>query len=99
MRFHELKCWPEYYQPLEEGKKRFDARKNDRSFQVGDILVEREWNPTTKEYTGRQSTFMVDYMVGTTADKYDANLFTNLGLNQGYVIMSIHKVKIEVTEK
>ena len=51
---HELKCWPEYFQEIWEYRKTFELRVNDRNYQVGDLLHLREWNPTTKEYTGRE---------------------------------------------
>ena len=49
----EKKAWPEYFQQILDGKKTFDARANDFNINEGDILVLREWNPNTKEYTGR----------------------------------------------
>jgi hypothetical protein len=74
-----------------EGKKPWDIRRNDRNYLVGDILVLREWNPDTKEYTGRQEIVRVDYMI--------TELPTSVGLFLGgFVVMSVTKVKFEVTE-
>lgn len=42
---HELKTWPEYYGPISTGEKPFEIRVNDRDFEVGDILVLREFKP------------------------------------------------------
>lgn len=49
---HQLKIAPEFYQAVIEGKKKFEIRKNDRGFKVGDAFVLREY---TKEhgYTGK----------------------------------------------
>ena len=62
---HELKTWPEYYQAVLDKKKTFEIRKNDRNFQVGDHLCLQEWNPETKDYTGRwlirEVTYITDY--------------------------------------
>jgi hypothetical protein len=35
---HQLKTLPEYWIAIAEGIKPFEVRKNDRDFQVGDIL-------------------------------------------------------------
>ncbi|EPN1567041.1 DUF3850 domain-containing protein [Cronobacter sakazakii] len=47
--YHHLKILPEYFIPVLEGVKLAELRKNDRNYQVGDILVLCEWNG---EYTG-----------------------------------------------
>lgn len=39
---HYLKTETEYYQAIEQGKKKFELRKNDRNFQVHDIVVLEE---------------------------------------------------------
>ena len=45
------------------GGKRFEIRRNDREFAVGDILVLREFEPETDTFTGqveeRQITFLL----------------------------------------
>ncbi len=51
---HCLKTWPELFQEVLEGRKRFEIRKDDRGFEVGDLLCLQEWNPATCEYTGRE---------------------------------------------
>lgn len=60
---HELKCWPEFFAPMVSGEKPFDVRRNDRGFQRGDTILLREWNPNTKEYTGRDVRFEVSYVL------------------------------------
>jgi len=49
----EKKIWPEYFNEILEGSKTFELRLADFECNKGDILVLREWNPKTKEYTGR----------------------------------------------
>ncbi|EKD58284.1 MAG: hypothetical protein ACD_56C00159G0013 [uncultured bacterium] len=49
----EKKTWPEYFQLILDGKKTYDLRMADFECREGDVLVLREWNPETKEYTGR----------------------------------------------
>lgn len=36
---HELKIKPEYFKDVQEGLKKFELRKNDRDFRVGDTVV------------------------------------------------------------
>lgn len=49
----EKKIWPEFFEKVVSGEKTFEVRLNDFECKPGDVLVLREWDPTTKEYTGR----------------------------------------------
>lgn len=51
---HELKCWPEYFDQVADGRKPFEVRKADRSYNVGDVLRLREWDPAIGLYSGRE---------------------------------------------
>lgn len=42
---HYLKTWPEYFQAITTGAKTFEARKDDRNFQTGDVLELHEFEP------------------------------------------------------
>jgi len=57
---HDLKTWPEYFQPIAEGRKTFEIRYNDRDFQVGDTLHLREWS-AAKGYSGNEAWAEVTY--------------------------------------
>lgn len=48
------KIWPEYFELIKSGKKRFELRVDDFDVKDGDTLVLEEWDPGTKEYTGRK---------------------------------------------
>ena len=61
----EKKVWPEYFQLILDGKKTYELRLADWECDVGDTLILREWNPETKEYTGRTIEKEVTY-VGKT---------------------------------
>ena len=50
---HDLKCRPEYFQPLWSGEKRFELRLADRDYRIGDTMDIREWDPDREQYTGR----------------------------------------------
>jgi hypothetical protein len=40
---HDLKVWSGFYDSLLTGEKTFEVRRNDRNFQVGDVLRLREF--------------------------------------------------------
>jgi len=59
---HELKTWPHSFSAILGGFKRYEIRKNDRNFQVGDELFLREYRPEAQTYTGRTLVATVTYM-------------------------------------
>lgn len=75
---HELKIWPDFFDPVANGTKRFEMRMNDRNFQVGDKLLLREWNPID-EYTGRSVRVAVTHVLKIS--DLSAELKTIMGLN------------------
>lgn len=62
---HEKKVWPEYFQKILDGEKTYELRLADWECTPGDILVLQEWNPETKQFTGRTLEKEVTY-VGKT---------------------------------
>jgi hypothetical protein len=60
---HELKIWPSCFAAVNAGNKPFDVRENDRNFQVGDMLILREFNPDAEEFTGHAVTRWVSYVL------------------------------------
>lgn len=58
----EKKTWPELFQQVLDGKKTFDLRLNDFEINEGDMLILKEWDPTTKAYTGREVSHTVGYV-------------------------------------
>lgn len=56
------KIWPEYFETIVSGKKKFELRLNDFEVSEGDILLLEEWNPDTKKYTGRKVEKKVTYV-------------------------------------
>lgn len=42
---HDLKSWPEFFEPCMDGSKNFEIRLNDRDYQAGDIVILREFIP------------------------------------------------------
>ncbi|WP_144787851.1 DUF3850 domain-containing protein [Lysinibacillus fusiformis] len=62
MTVHELKTLPEYFGPVADGIKTFEIRKNDRGYQVGDLLLLKEYDDA---FTGNAVLKEVTYL---TAD-------------------------------
>jgi hypothetical protein len=60
---HDLKTWPDEWFAVATGLKRFDARKADRHYKVGDTLRLHEWLPEHEKYTGRVVNVEVLYML------------------------------------
>lgn len=71
---HELKSIPEFFWSVCSGEKKFEIRKNDRGFQVGDTLILREWDKD--HYTGKAKDVTVTYI-------------TDYEQKEGFVVMSI----------
>lgn len=65
---HRLKSWPESFDPVHQGIKTFELRRNDRGYQPGDILILMEWEPPSGSvgegrYTGRECRRRVSYVM------------------------------------
>lgn len=76
IRMHDLKILPEYFSAISEGKKTFELRKDDRDFEVGDVLRLHEWNGNG--YSGRIITCKVTYILKGMK-----------GLDPDYAILSV----------
>jgi ASC-1-like (ASCH) protein len=64
------KAWPEMFEAVLNGKKKFDLRLDDFECKEGDTLILEEWNPETKEYTGRKIEKKVSYVMKTKDLKF-----------------------------
>lgn len=62
-KFHQLKILPEYFNAIKEERKTFEIRKNDRDYQVGDILAlfNYEKDKHLGEVITREITYISDY--------------------------------------
>lgn len=74
---HDLNIRPEYLEAVKSGKKKFEIRRNDRNYGVGDTLILREWDG--ENYTGSGTVVKVTYVLGDYAP----------GLKPGYCILGI----------
>lgn len=83
MTVHELKCWPKFFKAIDNGEKPFEIRLYDRDYQVGDVLVLREWLPASMEYTDRAPLRRrVTYIV-------HGDTHPPLGLDPSYCVMGL----------
>jgi len=64
------KIWTEYFELIESGKKRFELRLADFDIKEGDVLILEEYNPETKEYTGRKIEKKIDYIMKFNLDDF-----------------------------
>ena len=78
---HELKTLPEYFQAVQDGRKTFEIRRNDRGFRAGDTVLLREHvrTPDAAGYTGRECRFEIGYV-------------TDFGQQSGYVVFSLFPI-------
>jgi len=64
------KIWPEYFDLVSSGKKRFELRLADFDINEGDTLLLEEWDPKTKEYTGRSTEKKVSFLLKFKLDDF-----------------------------
>lgn len=83
---HELKTHPEFFEVVLAGKKDFELRRDDRDFQINDVLILKEWLPDQQCFTGRLTTKVITYILrGEVAERF--------GLVPGFCILSIQDCK------
>lgn len=79
------KIWPEYFELVKSGKKRFELRVADFDIKEGDTLALGEWDQKTKEYTGRSIEKKVGYVL-----KVELNDFGQKDLIEKHGLYVIH---------
>lgn len=79
------KIWPEFFAAVDSGEKPFEVRNDDRldeSFEVGDTLKLEEWDPSTKQYTGKILRREISYVLDL-GDTRMGHATVVLGLKRG----------------
>lgn len=61
MKTHELKIKPQYFKDVISGLKTFEVRKNNRNFEVGDIITLREFE--NGKFTGKSINVEIVYIL------------------------------------
>jgi hypothetical protein len=88
MTTHEQKSWPSQFQAMWTGLKRAEFRRDDRGYQVGDLLELREWDPSRQQYTGFELTARVTHLLRGP----------ELEVPAGFVVLSIEVLGARVVD-
>lgn len=98
---HILKCWPNSYDAIASGVKRFEWRKDDRGFEVGDVLVLQKWDPTPGSGIGPRG-YVLRHQQGKVMEVRTEQrvcvtyiLRGQFGVPPDYCVMSIEREKID----
>lgn len=75
---HYCKILPEYFEAVKDGRKKFELRKDDRNYQVGDWIYLQEYDGTN--YTGRSINRQIRYVLRN---------YEEYGLKDGFCILSL----------
>lgn len=88
MKLHTLKIKEEYYWEILKGSKTFELRKNDRDYQVGDLILFTDLSgELLNQYSDIQPIFVITYILENVPQ---------YGLKDGYCILGIKRL---VTQK
>lgn len=82
MNTHHLKIWPDHFEAVRSGLKTFEVRKDDRDFQVGDLLHLNEYDPDKGQFTGQFMRVKVTYKI---AGGY-------FGIEKGYCVLGFEHI-------
>lgn len=75
----DIKCQTKYFYLVADKRKRFEIRKNDRDYRMGDILALKHYE--NDQYQGRFILVHVDYVLSDF-----------VGLANGYVALTINNL-------
>lgn len=78
-RCHAVKTVADVFPDVWEHRKPFEVRRDDRGYAVGDLLFQREYDPTAAAYSGR-------YVRGRITYKLDGGQF---GIAPGYCVLAL----------
>ncbi len=91
MKLHELKIKHEYLIEVDMGRKTFELRKNDRDYQVGDLIrfidikQSNSGNCDCDIYIDKDTLYKITYIL-KNVEEY--------GLDKDYCILAIKKLEI-----
>lgn len=89
-RIHKLKTHPQMFADLRESRKRFEVRRDDRGFRIGDVLELHEWPVEDRDC-------MIDHvdsscMRATQRIRFSVTYILRggeWGIEPGYVVMGL----------
>ncbi|HEX8225806.1 MAG TPA: DUF3850 domain-containing protein [Allosphingosinicella sp.] len=85
MNVHRLKSWPRLFAAICSGEKTHELRKDDRGFQVGDLIDLLEYDPGREAFTGRERRVEITYIT----DSSRPCALSQAALADGYCILSV----------
>ena len=84
-KIHVLKIQPKYFKEVLNHRKNFEIRKDDRNYQVGDLIELREYE--NGAYTGRKiSNLLIEYILRDCPE---------YGLQEGYCILGFRTLMVD----
>lgn len=90
MKLHELKIKHEYLVEVDRGRKTFELRKNDRDYQVGDLIrfidIKQGIKGECDVYIDEDDLYKITYVLKNVPE---------YGLAKDYCILGIKKMKFE----
>lgn len=88
------KIWPDYFGLIQQGKKKFELRLADFEIKQGDTLILEEWDPNTKQYTGRTIKRKVSFVLKFNLDDFGQEEAIK---KYGLYVIELCKVKQKTT--
>lgn len=76
---HLIKTWTEYFEAVKNGTKTFELRKDDRNYQVGDLLCLMDYDSKKDVFSGERLWKEITY-------KLEGG---NFGLEKGFCVLGI----------
>lgn len=91
MTTHDLKCQPPWFAEVAAGRKTCEIRRDDRGFEVGDVLVLREWQDRIGiRVSGDEYRFVDAHYTGRTCRVRVTHILRGFaGLRDGYCALSV----------
>lgn len=90
MKLHELKIKHEYLVEVDRGRKTFELRKNDRDYQVGDLIhfidIKQDINGDCDIYIDGNDLYKITYILKDVPE---------YGLDKDYCILGIKKLEVK----
>ncbi|MDO8503565.1 MAG: DUF3850 domain-containing protein [bacterium] len=86
------KCWPEWFDKFCSGERTFELRLADFDLKDGDTIIMEEYNPGTKQYTGRQASFLCPKVERSAKNPLQFYKVEDVG-KYGFWIIKMEKIK------
>ena len=87
---HDVKSWPNFFASIIDGSRTHELRRNDRDYQVGDLMVLREFDPIGGRHTGRSATVEITSM---TSQELPCAV-SDQGLDPDFCILSVRLLPV-----